>query len=325
MEKLDYVFFAQFVFKGEDNMVCFDTIVLMNKYTGKDGEIACVGCDRYRFNTSEKSWKPYSPIRSSLASSLDLIKRSGTFRTTLNSGNSLSITNTDPLLSNFTSNKLMSSLLGKQPGRWYAFCDLYGSEITPINSDISTYITNNKKLQMTAILAGNSTLGEYPYSGVGCDLTYNEENIAQSTKIPINIFDYSGIIITYWSNKDLKLCLQSIESGDGADWFYLLPSTSGIPTQVTLLWPQFAQPTWASGTQIRTIPIDRMTNITFQYDTENSTITFGLENLYLKGSGQFLQQGITLDTIYEDKCLEEIESWFSTYYIESSDSRYRTH
>lgn len=59
-------------------MVCFDTIVLMNKCTGKEGEIACVGCDRYRFNTSENSWKPYSPIRSSLASSLDLIKRSGT-------------------------------------------------------------------------------------------------------------------------------------------------------------------------------------------------------------------------------------------------------
>lgn len=303
-------------------MISFDDTTLLNKYVGKDGELACVGCDRYRYNLNEKSWKPYSPIRTSLASSLSAIARSGSFRTALNTANSLSVTSTDPLLSNFTSNKLMSCLIGKQPGRWYAFCDLYGSSITPDNDGISQHITVNKSLSVTSVLQGDSTAGEYPYSGVGFDFTYNDDGIAQSVKNALDISTYTGITLTYSSSQILKLCLQSQESGDGADWFYSLPSTSGAQSTVTLLWSQFAQPTWATGTQIRTIPTDRITNVTLQYDTEQSTITFGVFSVYLKGIGAFLPQGITLDSTYEDTCLEEIDAWFDAYYVESSDARY---
>ena len=303
-------------------MIGFNTVNELNAYVGKDGEINYVGCDRYRYNLNERSWKPYSPIRTSLAPSLSSITRSGSFRTDLNSGNSLSVTSTDPLLSNFTSNKLMSCLIGKQPGRWYAFCDSYGSSITPDNDGISQHITINKSLSVTSVLQGDSTAGEYPYSGVGFDFTYNDDGIAQSVKNALDISTYTGITLTYSSSQILKLCLQSQESGDGADWFYSLPSTSGAQSTVTLLWSQFAQPTWATGTQIRTIPTDRITNVTLQYDTEQSTITFGVFSVYLKGTGAFLTQGITLDSTYEDTCLEEIDAWFDAYYVESSDSRY---
>lgn len=172
-------------------MIGFNTIDELNGYVGKDGEINYVGCDRYRYNLNEKSWKPYSPIRTSLASSLSQIVRSGSFRTTLNTANSLSVTSTDPLLSNFTSNKLMACLIGKQPGRWYAFCDLYGSTITPDNAGISQHIMTNKSLSVTSVLQGDSSAGEYPYSGVGFDLTYNDDGIAQSVKSAIDISTYT--------------------------------------------------------------------------------------------------------------------------------------
>jgi endo-1,4-beta-D-glucanase Y len=303
-------------------MIGFNTVEELNNYKGKDGEINYVGCDRYRYNLNEKSWKPFSPIMTGLASSISAITRSGSFRTSLNTENSIAETSTDPLLSNFTSNKLMSSLIGKQPGRWYGFCDLYGTVIAPINSEIEAYIASNGFLQFISTTGGDPSAGEYPYSGVGCDLTYNDEGSLQSVKVPVNISTYTGITLTYWSSQALKVCLQSQESGDGADWFYSLPSTAGVHTTVTLLWSQFEQPTWASGTQIRTVPIDRMTNITFQYDTEQSVITFGMSSIYLKGTGAFLPQGITLDSIYGDVCLDEIDAWFDSYYVESSDSRY---
>ncbi|MDD4184863.1 MAG: glycosyl hydrolase family 8, partial [Candidatus Izemoplasmatales bacterium] len=58
------------------------------------------------------------------------------------------------------------------------------------------------------------------------------------------------------------------------------------------------------------------------YDTEQSSITFGMSSIYLKGTGTFLAQGITLDSKYGDTCLDEIDAWFDSYYVESSDSRY---
>jgi endo-1,4-beta-D-glucanase Y len=45
-------------------------------------------------------------------------------------------------------------------------------------------------------------------------------------------------------------------------------------------------------------------------------------SIYLKGTGTFLAQGITLDSKYGDTCLDEIDAWFDAYYVESSDSRY---
>jgi hypothetical protein len=303
-------------------MIYYNDIKYLNNYTGKDGDLANVDLDQYRYNKEEKSWKPYAPIKTSLASSLDIIKRSGVFRCDLNESNTLSASASNPILSDFKSSVLMAEPLNESPGEWFSFNDSYGTVMTPLDADIVNSIIFAGNLEVSATLGGDTSKAEYPYAGVGFDILYNASNISQSEKRKLDITSYTGITITYSSTQPLDLQLQSQKSGDGADWFYELPSTNGNKSTITLTWSQFAQPSWVTGTEIRTIPTNCLTNMTFQYATQQTTIIFTLYEISLVGDGVLVPIKISLSNDYSNYCLQSIEKWFDLYYIESDDGRY---
>ena len=257
------------------------------------------------------------PTTTKTTTSINTPTSTGFYVAPINTTNTLSVSSTGTTISNCNQGSLLCTKPGlNSQGQWTSYVDSYGSTINHTSTSIAADMTSAGNLAVSIVLLGDTT-SHYPYAGVSFDLTNNGTSAVVGNKTTFDCSAYTGITISYLATTSFKLQLEGNSDTDGANWFYQVP-VSATQTTITILWSQFAQPTWVSGNQVRTIPKAALDGIKFQYDTAQSSCAFTLFSVSFAGTGPFIAGTSTVSPTYSSIALTKINSWFNHFYVENS-------